>query len=137
MLPFVLGQLEAVDLDSLVKTLVGAGAGSVLAGLIVRQWASNRLRELELLVKRAKRDAIRWRLLARYMKSQAVEQNRQRRNAHELRGHQQALLFALEQLAEATHVKVRLPEELCWESGELEPFDLQITDHGEKEEEEP
>jgi len=138
LLPLLLAQLEHVDVDALLRTLLGAGGGAMLAGLIVRQWAIGRIRALAALEAKAKRDVVRWRLLARFMKSQALEANRQRRNAHQLRGALTSVLFALELLGEATHVKVRLPtrEELEWEPGQLEPFDLQLTDAGDTEDEE-
>lgn len=137
MIPNLLAQLEHVDVDGLLRTLLGAGGGAMLAGLIVRQWALGRIRVLAALEAKAKRDVVRWRLLARYMKSQAVEANRQRRNAHQLRSVLTSVLFALELLGEATHVKVRLPtrEEMEWEPGQLEPLDLQLTDDGGADEE--
>lgn len=137
MLPLVFAQLEHVDVDALLRTLLGAGGGAVLAGFIVRQWALGRLRALATLEARARRDATRWRLLARYMKSQAVEANRQRRNAHAMRNAMQSALFAIEQLAEGVKMRVRVPtrEELEWEPGQLEPFTLEITDAGDDEKE--
>jgi hypothetical protein len=125
LLPILLAQLEHLDLGKIAETLLGAGGSALVVGLIARQWVGDRLRELAMLKKRAAADRV-WKTLAkRHMRAQARELNRASNNLHELRNFVQDLSSELEKLAEASTVRLRLPEGLDWERAQL-PTELEL-----------
>jgi hypothetical protein len=124
--PLLLAQLEHVDLGKLAETLLGAGGSAVVVGLIARQWVGERLRELAQLKKKAEADRL-WKALAkRHMRAQHLELNRTAHNLHELREFVQGVTSEVERLAEASKVRVRLPEPPQWERAQLPAPELAL-----------
>lgn len=125
--PLLLAQLDHVDLGKLAETLLGAGGSAVVVGLIARQWVGERLRELAQLKKKAEADRL-WKVLARrHMRAQHRELNRTANNLHELREFVQGVSSEVERLAEASSVRVRMPEPPQWERAQLAAPDLVLN----------
>lgn len=135
LLPFLLGQLEHVDLGHVMQSLLGGAGVATLAGLMVRQWVSGRLSALKKLEKRSERDRLRWKLLRMAMADAAREANRLRQNLHDMRNHQTAVQFAVQRLAEACNVKMNLEDLPDWRPSERPPVDLGDDDDDDEKEE--